>query len=367
MSKTKDSGANPPDQTPKQIAGRPFDPKWEAKEKSFKNFGYDLVKEYVFERNDAWNEEKVEEVERLLETQIEFGEYFNNWIRNKRWRRTFGDSFVFSKITKWTKKWLPRAERENNAARRNQAHGDRVRKKVFGLTAEGFTAKEIANILQEECTQNATKTQSKRNQNASGLQVGLRRVQQIRRSYKRNSPLNENNENKNEISSVSSKSVSSNAVICKSGKPVTNSQPSITTTKNFSNSSKDKSNSNGKTPHTTPNGTKGATAPEPRMEDLKAKEPEQQKEEKVAFDYGPENENSIRLPSRLEGIKFGTPEYRELSDEDQCLVRLSTVIEIRAKDLDDCGSDEVVRQTMEARKAYLKYVYVLDSGERLSD
>ena len=103
-------------------------------------------------------------------------------------------------------------------------------------------------------------------------------------------------------------------------------------------------------------------------ESIKTKDLEEQSEEVVAALVPcPENENSIRLPSRLEGIKFGTPEYRELSDEDQCLVRLSTVIEIRAKDLDDCGPDEVVRQTMEARKAYLKYVYVLDSGERLSD
>ena len=121
-------------------------------------------------------------------------------------------------------------------------------------------------------------------------------------------------------------------------------------------------------PPNNPKADRGANRPTPHIGGLKRKKPEQQKEKKVAALVPcPENENSIRLPSRLEGIKFGTPEYRELSDEDQCLVRLSTVIEIRAKDLDDCGPDEVVRQTMEARKAYLKYVYVLDSGERLSD
>ena len=225
--------------------------------KASKDFGYELVKDYVYERTDDWNNEEVSDSERIIEVEMEFSECFNNWIRNKRLRRCFNERFVKSKIIRWTNKWMPRADNAKKAAVRNRAHGDRVRKKVYGLTEEGFSAKEIVKILQEECNQNAIKTQqecnqnatrmqSKRNENARGMQLSLRRVQQIRRSYKKNSPLTAHlNKDAGEISAVSSKSVISNAVNCKAvEQPIDN--------LNSLNSSKDNSNGNSKTPPTAP-------------------------------------------------------------------------------------------------------------------
>ena len=136
--------------------------------------------------------------------------------------------------------------------------------------------------------------------------------------------------------------------------------------------SKTPSSLKSKTPPTTPaTRTRGFQKPQENGLDLKTKKPEQQKEEKVALAHAQEKE--IIWVTSEGAINADSTQWLIEQVEKKgklCEVKVrhkDALVEIRAKDLADCGTDEIVRQASTATKFGQKYVYVLDSGERLSD